>query len=277
MQIYDYVDQHGYSPLTYTISCGHFNSATYLLKSGADVNFKDGFNITPLVALLLNYTKHTNYNINNIKFLLKYGADVNILCKEGNFYSSKIRAMDCVLRLDHIDNYQIIKLLLSNDALVNTKYFDQNMIHFLENHYPNKIKIINLLLDYGFDYQKVYIIYEFRGDYFSDDDGFIIVKKTILDFLSDEEKFTINKTIQSIELSKHYKNIVNSNIPVESNKIMFNPDGLTFKLLSIKYHLTNGQITSIINFKNLELFEYFGIYDIPSLVAKITDSLKYIY
>lgn len=150
------------------------------------------------------------------------------------------------------------------------------MIHFLDNHCPNKTKIINLLLDYGFDYQKIYTTYEFRGDYFSDDDGFKIVKKTILDFLSNEEKSIINKTIQSIELSKYCKKIINNNIPIESNKIIYQPNGFTFKLLSIKYDLINGQIMNIIKFKYLELFEYFGIYDIPSLIMKITDNIKYI-
>ncbi|YP_004894202.1 putative ankyrin repeat protein [Megavirus chiliensis] len=275
MQIYDYVDEHGYSPLSYAISHGHFNSAINLLKNGADVNFKGGFNITPLVFLLLNYNKY-NYNINKIKILLEYGADVNIICGGDYFYSSKITAIDCVLRLDHIDNYQIIKLLLLNDAIVNTQYFHENMIHFLDNHCPNKTKIINLLLDYGFDYQKIYTTYEFRGDYFSDDDGFKIVKKTILDFLSNEEKSIINKTIQSIELSKYCKKIINNNIPIESNKIIYQPNGFTFKLLSIKYDLINGQIMNIIKFKYLELFEYFGIYDIPSLIMKITDNIKYI-
>ncbi|ANB50278.1 putative ankyrin repeat protein [Powai lake megavirus] len=274
MQIYDYVDEHGYSPITYAISHGHFNSAINLLKNGADVNFKDGFNITPLVALLLNYNKYVYYDIDNINFLLECGADVNILCEYDDI---KWTPINYALKIDHKDNYQIIKLLLLNDATTDFKYFDQNMIHFFKNHYPNKIKIINLLLDYGFDYQKVYTTYEYRGDYFSDDDGFVIVKKTIIDFLSSEEKPMISKTIQSIELSKHCKKIININIPIESGKMMFKPDGFAFKLLSIKYNLINGEIMNIINFKNLELFEYFGIYDIPSLITKITDSIKYIY
>ncbi|AZL89791.1 ankyrin repeat protein [Megavirus baoshan] len=268
MQMYDYIDEHGYSPITYAISCGHFYIVTNLLKDGADVNFKDGFDSTPLITILVNYDKFSYY-INDIITLLEYGADINILCE---YEDIKYTAIDYALQIYSKDNYQIIKLLLLNGATINTLSFCKSMSLFLKYNYCNKIKIINLLLDHGLDYQIVYTIYKLdRNNY-----NFLTEQKKILDFLSDDEYDKINKTIQSIELSKHCKNIVNSNILAESNKIIFKPDGFMFKLLSIKYDLINDQALNSIKFRHLELFEYFGIYDIPSLIVKITECIKYI-
>ncbi|AZL89823.1 ankyrin repeat protein [Megavirus baoshan] len=64
------------------------------------------------------------------------------------------------------------------------------------------------------------------------------------------------------------------------------PDSFRFRVMSMHWNIKTNNIKTIniktnnikknINWKNLEYFDYFGIYDYESLIRKITDAVKYI-
>lgn len=55
-----------------------------------------------------------------------------------------------------------------------------------------------------------------------------------------------------------------------------NPDSLIIKIKTMKWYLDRNNLNAVVTFSNLDLFDYFGIYDLESLNLKIEDNLKHI-
>jgi serine/threonine-protein phosphatase 6 regulatory ankyrin repeat subunit A/serine/threonine-protein phosphatase 6 regulatory ankyrin repeat subunit B len=112
------------------------NQIEQFIHNCADVNAKDKYGYTPLMAAL--WSKN---NKNIIKLLLNNGADVNANDKDGN--------TPLIFALHYKNNKYIIQLLLDNGALVNAKdeIGDTPLIVALKSKYDKNI--IKLFLDNG--------------------------------------------------------------------------------------------------------------------------------
>lgn len=117
-----------------------------------NINQQDSLGKTPLMhALKMNRRKIA-------KYLLKKGADINILCKDNklpfHYYIDHERESDSV---DYTITMGLTKKLISNQNInmfMTKETFDDNIISMcLENEYP--LKFIKYLLDFDIDFKEI--------------------------------------------------------------------------------------------------------------------------
>lgn len=129
-------DQYECTPLYYAIQCNHPEMVKLLLDYGADVNSKNSY----YGSTMLHYALHYNYP-EIVKLLLDYGADIN--CRNRYGYPP----LHYTIEYGHMAT---VKLLLNHGADVNLKNIDEETpLHIAtKNGYT---EIVKLLLDYGAD------------------------------------------------------------------------------------------------------------------------------
>ncbi|AZL89592.1 ankyrin repeat protein [Megavirus baoshan] len=156
-----------------------------------------------------------------------------------------------------ISNYtEIVKLLIYNHAdlnIINNKGLNV-ILNFCINIETNDINNLLLLIDHGADYNYVY-----NG-------------KSYVSFL--KEKYIL-QCFNRISLKNHYKLMmkrVHNDIKNYTNKILFKPDSMRFRLVILKMNLEIGDIKKCITWNNLELFDYLSVYDFDSLKIKYMTS-----
>jgi len=93
-------DRRGNTPLLYAASFGSVEAVRALVAAGADVNAKNGFDLTPLIGSATNLEK--------VRILVAKGADVNAKTKQGRTALMIAAACDGCS--------EVVKLLLSKGA-----------------------------------------------------------------------------------------------------------------------------------------------------------------
>ncbi|AFX92129.1 putative ankyrin repeat protein [Megavirus courdo11] len=269
-----------------------------LLEYGADVNIQNNKKETALM-LLLKY-KSNDYSYEIVKMLINYGANVNIQNNQGltALFDAAVydNLLTCKLLIDHgsninladnsnmtilmhvcttyDSNIKIIKLLLDNGANINTidksnlsalLYVAKNMkdAYFKSN--DTRLPIILLLLEYGADYTINSLI--IRGSKNKDRHLFKYLKiDDIAKCINVINKLAIKKT--------NFSNLCGEIISVNPS-YHAKPDSFRFGVISMNWNIKTNNIEKNISWKNLEYFNYFGIYDYDSLIHKITDAVKF--
>jgi ankyrin repeat protein len=93
-------DRRGNTPLLYAASFGSVDAVRVLIAAGADVNARNGFDITPLIGSASNLEK--------VRLLVEHGAEVNAKTKQGRTALMIAAACDGCS--------EVVKLLLAKGA-----------------------------------------------------------------------------------------------------------------------------------------------------------------
>ncbi|AZL89821.1 ankyrin repeat protein [Megavirus baoshan] len=258
-----------------------------LLQNGAKIN--DGHFVTPLIkSSIYSWVKS---DIQTIKLLLQYGADIN----QTNFLGCHA-LMFAARYADTTSCIDTVKFLLDNDANVNL----QDSMGYTALMYASKYsitsnrKVICMLLDYGANinllehkgnnalllsainknnisnFYTIKTLLTYGSNYLvSNEDG-----RTLFSYINRNEIVDCFNIIKQIENTKScLQKVLKQYITVIENKF-YQPDSFRVKLLSINWNIQNNDYVKIIKLNNLELFDYFGIFDIDSLRTKILDTVK---
>ncbi|AGF85733.1 repeat protein [Moumouvirus goulette] len=237
-------------------SGGNNKIVQLLLKYGADINYCNTVDCHALMYAC-RYANTTSH-ISTVKLLLELGANVNLIDIGGKtalIYAStysKISSHNDIitLLLDYGANINIITNKKDNALLLSCQRYKSD----------SDISTIKLLLSYGSDY----LIKGRHG-------------KTLFSYIDGDELFDCFKVIKTIENSKScLNNTLKQYIQTTENKF-YNPNGFRIKLLNLKWNVESCNLDKIITWENLELFNYFGIYDLESLKIKILDNIKYMF
>ncbi|AVL94462.1 ankyrin repeat protein [Moumouvirus australiensis] len=237
-------------------SKGNNKIVKLLLESGADINY---YNPSACHALMYacRYAGTTSH-ISTVKLLLDSGADINSIDYKGQtalMYASKYShasSHDDVisLLLDYGADINIISHKKKNALLLSCEVYKT---------YSN-ISTILLLLSYGSDYL-------ITGKY----------DRTFFSFVKGDELFTCFEVIKVIENTKScLKKTLKQFMQVIENKF-YDPNGFRIKLLNLKWNLESNNMDKIITWENLELMDYYNIYDLESAKIKIFDNTKYMF
>lgn len=128
------------TPLMATIKNQHGEYAQYLLKKGAKINITNSDGETPLM-LAIDY-KDRPTDLVLIRSLISYGADVNVIAKNGNTALS----IACYNGDD-----AIVKILLESNASTAVGPKNKNEIPILNACYAGSMECVQLLLKHGAD------------------------------------------------------------------------------------------------------------------------------
>ncbi|AZL90002.1 ankyrin repeat protein [Megavirus baoshan] len=227
-----------------------------LVKYGVDVNHIS-CEKTPLIAWA-----SSNYepDISIAKILLNAGADINF----NNYYYKS--SLHCILKNGNCKNtYEIIKFLLDNGFDINYEkkmtaeysyidhkvyYPEQSIFEYAYSKYKkfNNIRIISLILDYGYDYSVI----ETRDQ-------------------------KILNIIDTINLRNTYFKSIGKEIVNAKNEFIYRPGSLRYKLVSMNWCINSGYIYNCLTLKNLDVLEYLGIFDERDLISKIGEIIREIY
>ncbi|BCS83611.1 putative ankyrin repeat protein [Cotonvirus japonicus] len=220
-----------------------------LLDNNADINLKnkDGWTALTIVSLHIN----DKSNIGTLKLLLESGINVN---HQTNIGMTSINIISKNSKNDN--NIDAIKMLMNYGADPNIIGTDGNSsLSFLS--INNNIETILLLLDYGVDFKL-----NLKSSNFFSNLNFDGVIKII-------------DRIKKIAITKNIFSCVCNDVKKYVKHLHLEPNSFSLKLISIHWHLNTGEIEKIITWENLNIFDYFGIYDIDSLNLKIIDAIKY--
>nr|WBF71157.1 ankyrin repeat protein [Megavirus caiporensis] len=270
-----------------------------LLECGADVNIQNN-NGESALKLLLEYKSDDRcYEI--VKMLINYGADVNLPNSQGLiplFYAAVYdNILTCQLLIDHgsninladnsnmtilmhvcttyDSNIKIIKLLLDNGANINIidnvglsalLYAAKNMkdAYFKSN--DTRLPIILLLLEYGADYTINHLIVR----------RFKNKDRHLFKYLKIDDIAKCINIINKLAIKKNnFANLCEEIILVNPS-YHAKPESFRFRVISMHWNIRINNMNKNISWKNLEYFDYFGIYDYDSMMCKITDAVKYI-
>lgn len=130
----------GETPLILAVQRNNYTIAKRILKIETDINHKNKKGYTAL--MIASKYANTSSSIDIMKLLIEYKADINATSKKGN--TPLIHAVTCA---DTTSTIKAIKILLAAGANPNIK----NMYGTTALFFVHKIKIVNLLLDYGAD------------------------------------------------------------------------------------------------------------------------------
>lgn len=258
-----------------------------LLQNGAKIN--NGHFVTPLIKSSIN--SWTSSDIETIQLLLKYGADVNqtnhLGCHALMFAARYAGTTSCT---------DTVKFLLDNGANVNLQdsFGCTALMYASKFSMTSKKRVINMLLDYGANinlsdnkgnnalllsamdknntssFYTIITLLTYGSNYLvSNETG-----KTLFSYINRNEIIDCFDIIKQIENTKScLQKVLKQYMSVIENKF-YQPDSLRVKLLSINWNIQNNDYAKIINLNNLELFDYFGIFDINDLKIKIFDVVK---
>ena len=98
-------DQRESTPLMYAAAYGSIDAMKLLLDSGADVNAKNAFDVTPLMWCA--------YDLAKVRLLIERGANVNVRSKQGR--------TPLMIAAAHDGNFKTVKLLIEKGADVLTR------------------------------------------------------------------------------------------------------------------------------------------------------------
>ncbi|AUV58075.1 ankyrin repeat protein [Bandra megavirus] len=258
-----------------------------LLQNGAENN--DGHFVNPLIVSSIN--SWTTSDIETMQLLLKYGADVNktnhLGCHALMFAARYAGTTSCI---------ETVKFLLDNGANVNLQdYYGYTTLMYASKYSKTSDrKVIHMLLDYGANIN----LFEHKGNNAlllsamdkNNTSSFYTIKtlltygsnyltcnetgKTLFSYINRNEIVDCFDIIKQIENTKScLQKVLKQYMMVIENKF-YQPDSLRVKLLSINWNIQNNDYAKIINLNNLELFDYFGIFDIDDLKIKISDIVK---
>ncbi|AQN68665.1 ankyrin repeat protein [Saudi moumouvirus] len=234
------------TPLTFATWSDNLKLIKLLIKYGADVNMPENENgWTPLIIACIRYTLNS-YEI--IEYLLNNGADINHKDIKGKTALFKT----CELYLG--SRTYIVELLLRYNANPDIQDYDGNTALIITSRTLNNNPNTKKLLEYGANYS---IKNKFG--------------KSFMDYLTEFNYLLEQQIYTRLCAKKVFQHI----IKIGKKKYM-NPDSLFIKIKTIKWYLDMNNINSVITFSNLDLFEYFGVYDLESLNLKIEDNLKYV-
>lgn len=271
-----------------------------LLECGADVNIQNNNKETALMLLLSE--KKNDYGYKIVKMLINYGANVNIQNNQGLialFYAAVYdNLLTCKLLIDHgsdinladkynmtilmhvcttdSSNIEIVKLLLDNGANINTidksnlsalLYAAKNMKSAYIVSDDSRLEIILLLLEYGADYT-------FNSPVIRNNEN---KDRHLFKYLEINDIVKCINIINKLAINKN--NFVNLCDEITSTNPSYHakPDSFRFGVMSMHWNIKTNNMEKNINWKNLEYFDYFGIYDYDSMMSKITDAVKYTY
>ncbi|AGF84931.1 repeat protein [Moumouvirus goulette] len=235
----------GNTALTFATWCDNLKLIKLLVKYGADVNipeYQNGW--TPLIIACIRYTFNSH---EIIEYLLNNGANINQKDSKGRTALFKT----CELYLG--SRTHIVELLLKYGAYPDIQDEDKNTALIITSQTLNNNPNTKKLLEYGANYS----IKNKSGKSFMD-------YPTEFQYLLEQQIYT------RLCAKKVFQHIVKV-----GEKRYMNPDSLIIKIQTIKWYLDMNNINSVITFSNLDLFNYFGIYDMESLNQKIEDNLKY--
>ncbi|AVL95155.1 ankyrin repeat protein [Moumouvirus australiensis] len=231
---------------------GHQKIINYLEnnKNLREINHKNEEGWTALMIACRNSNIWSS--IETVKLLLKFGADVNLQEKEDGWTALMLASTHS----NDDSNIETVKLLLDYSSDPNIK--DNNGYTILEYvsrqiNRTSNLKTLLLLIDYGANNYYEIACFTFT-------------------------KAQLKIYYKLLAQKTHYKmnmDYIHKTIKSHTNKILYNPNSIRSQLLFMKLVLENNSTEKCITFKNLELFDYLGIYDIDSIEIKIFDSLKY--
>ncbi|ANB50947.1 hypothetical protein [Powai lake megavirus] len=227
-----------------------------LVKYGTDVNYISYDKIPLIVWASSNYEP----DISIAKIFLNAGANIN-------FYDYHHRSLlHCILKNEYCKNtYEIIKFLLDNgfdidyETNITKRYnYIDRVIYYREQSIfacaykkyilDNNIKIISLILDYGYNYTMI---------------------RTC-----DQQ---ILKIIDAIKFKNTYFKSIHREICDVKNEFIYRPGSLRFKLASMNWYINSGYIYNCLTLKNLDVIEYLGVFDEKDLISKIKETIREIY
>ncbi|AVG46647.1 ankyrin repeat protein [Acanthamoeba polyphaga mimivirus] len=227
----------------------HYDLAKYLVSIGANINLFCNEGIIDL--------SKDSRNINNIKLLLNLGVNVDKQNFDGN------TALMIACKYSNINNnMDTIKLLLNHGANVKIQNkFGKNAL-ILAGIYINSgsnMETVELLLNHGSDYA------------IRDDTG-----RCFLNYIRSDYYDRVIKIINNLEFNKSYFMTISRELFDLSHQIIHHPESFVTRIFSMKWDIMNGDSIQAIKFKNLDIIDYFGIYDMDSLESKIIENTKII-
>ncbi|AZL89590.1 ankyrin repeat protein [Megavirus baoshan] len=229
----------------------HYELVDYLVSIGAKNSLISNNNED-----IINLSRDSK-NIKTIQLLLNLGININQQNYDGN------TAFMIACKYANINNnLDTIRFLLNRGADVNiTNRFGKNAL-ILAGIYVNSgsnIETVELLLNYGSDYA------------IRDDTG-----KCFLNYIRADHHDRVMKIINNLEFNKSYFMTINRELFDVSHEIIHHPESFITRIFSIKWNINNGDPIKAIKFKNLDIIDYFGIYDMESLEFKIIENTKII-
>ncbi|BCS82600.1 putative ankyrin repeat protein [Cotonvirus japonicus] len=286
-----------------------------LLQHNIKVNYSGKYDWTPL-KLAIKYTK-SQYVIDVVKLLIKYGANVNYPTESNRFQS----VLDLAIKYNPI----VIDLLLKSginqninnrginpwsliyiyENIVNPDTYDDssegNCMKIYKNTSgqninPLKNQINTNVLDIYYDLLKngininiqdsdgltalmlaskycnvniIKILLDIGCDYNITD----IHNRTVYSYLKYDDNKICKRIINTIKNTKLYMRKIHSNINLASNELLYQPNSIRAKLISMNWHINNNTIHDISS--NDHLYNYFGIHDTTSLIEKVRDNIRY--
>lgn len=222
-----------------------------LVDRGADVNARDIDGLTTLMIVPQHLV-----NLDTVKLLLEHNADINAIDTSG------ATALSYALYWSHIyNNLDTVKLLLDNGADanldVNVKDYGDTMLMLAARR--DDFNLIKLLLNYGAD------------PYILNNKG-----KCLFDYLKGKMLLDCHKFICDFESQKKCYKKVLKQIPLQCSKIIYHPDSLRTKLLSLKFTLNHKTMSyDDVKTNYPDVLDHLDIIDIV-FEMKINDFIKYI-
>lgn len=281
----------------------------YLLDNGADINRQNSKGYTPLMLACKNNSRKNSEQL--IKLLINRGADTCICSKSGKTalivackYKSNSTILEMILKSGKIDinardnegntalmmvcgrsyNISIMKLLLKNGSNPNIKNNNGNTVLDLSVDDLDKIK---LLFQYNYIFLEhaaiLFCHYKKKLAFLIAEYGFTIKindaqKQHLYERCGDiSDIIKLNKMHECTFKSKIIMDLIIGLIPDKVENFLLSPHSLRIRLLKLQWSLKSGDISKIITFDNLELFDYLSITCLDDLDDKLTDILKYLY
>nr|WBF71152.1 putative ankyrin repeat protein [Megavirus caiporensis] len=258
-----------------------------LLQNGAKIN--DGHFNTPLIISSIN--SGTTSDLETIQLLLKYGADINqtnhLGCHALMFAARYAGTTSCI---------KTVKFLLDNGTNVNLQdNFGYTALMYASKYSKtSNSKVIQMLLDHGANinlfehkgnnalllsamdknntsnFRTITALLTYGSKYLTCNE----TGKTLFSYINRNEIVDCFDIIKQIENTKScLQKVLKQYMTFIENKF-YQPDSLRVKLLSINWNIQNNDYSKTISLDNLELFDYFGIFDIDDLKIKIFDVVK---
>ncbi|BCS82566.1 putative ankyrin repeat protein [Cotonvirus japonicus] len=253
-------DEESYKPsitrtCTYTSETSDINAIKLLLRYGVNINKRNKLGCHGLM-FACRYASTTS-NIETVKFLLENGADVNLQDDKGN------TALMYAAQNANTSNKEVISLLLNYGANI-------NLINSKGN---NALLLSCSQLNITCDFETIILLLSFGSNYLITNKN----DKTLFSYISGDHITKCFDIIKQIENAKTCLRKVLKQYMITIEKILYKPESLRTKLLSMKWNITNNNYKKVIGWNNLEFFDYFGIHNKDSFQEKILDNIKYMY
>ncbi|AEQ32409.1 ankyrin repeat protein [Megavirus chiliensis] len=217
-----------------------------LLKSGINVNINnrgiDPWSLIKIYENIVNPDTDNDSSEGNCMKIYKNTSGQNI---NNNPLKNQI----------NVNVLDIYYDLVKNGVNINIQDSDGlTALMLASKHYD--INLIKILLDIGCDYN------------ITDKYG-----QCIQSYLKYDDNKKCNHIINTIKNTKLYMREIHSNINLTSNQLLYRPNSIRAKLISMNWHINQDTIHDIST--DNHLYNYFGIYDTTSLIEKVRDNIKY--